>query len=562
VADDTQSRNWLEQFWAFLTGAGSGGDGGHVGAGPATARPDGYRSVEPMTGTAHDPNDVVLVGPTDFNGWDPQKIWHAALADLGKWSAAATAAGGQWKDLHAAITGHRADGDPKPPPSANLSDDLKKMVGLLVGDATGWAGAAPVKFQEAIAQVVTFAADLDGRASAPPGTTSMATVSDVLASHMTAVFERLRGSQFTNGGASWSDTSKKEPGRFYALDPPGSGWGRWAAQQTLKVQVHMAHTTINGRQWEHWAAAGEAELHAPGQQAKVFGQQMTEAKVNWLTASQKALFAAAGNHLKDLYTTMHRYVPIVPPSAAPTRPGDSGPVVTTSGPAPGPMPSMPAFDAGAGLPSPEAVLGPGLTPGAGDGAPFAAVGDGLPGAVVGSDADIATTPAEFAPPAFGMTDGLGALTPSSVAGAFGPGLPGPDGSMVAGGMGAPRIGGLPVGLVGTAAGGGVGKSGAVAGEAGVGAVRGADAGPRGATGAGARGVLMGGPGAAGAPIMPPMMPPGRSGQEAEESDNNLVEDRLFEVEPEGTEAVVGHREAQPSGRPEPTPLTHTRRARV
>ena len=550
--------NWWEDWWAWLTGAGSGDTGGHVGPSPATARPDAYRSVDQMAGTAHDPNDVVLARTTDFSQWsDPQMIWRVALKGLDAKVASVKDAGKPWKNLHALMTGHRADGDPSPPPPANLSNDLKKLVDAVVGDASAWVGAAPAKFREAIAQVVTFVVDLDGRASAPPGTTSMATVSDALVSHMTTVFERLRDSKFTNGGVSWQHTSTADPKTFYTLDPPGSGWAQWAAQQRLSIQIHSAHTTINGRQWEQAAATGDAELHYPGAQAKAFGQQLTKAKVTWLTASQQALFGAAGNHLKDLYAAMYSYVPVVPKRTR--RPGEGEPA-TTSSPGPAPMAAMPSFDAGAGLPSPDSVLGPGLAPGTGDGNPFGAVVDGLPSAVIGSGADIATTAAEFAPPAFGaMTDGLGALTPGSVAGAFGPGLSGLDGAPVVGGVGGTasgRLGALPVGLVGSPAVDGAGRP-TVVGGPGVGAVRGLGAGAEG-PGAGVPGGLVGGP-RAGGPMMPPMLPPARSGQQDEGSEHDLIEDCLFQIDPEGTEAVVGHRETGPSHRPG---ATQTRRVQI
>jgi hypothetical protein len=515
------------------------------GKGMDGAKAQVYLPSDPMVGTAHNPLDELRVS-TDFSKWDPQKVWNVALADLGKWSAAATTAGGPWKDLHRLMTGHPAPGDPTPPPPKNLSDLLDKIVDPLLGDQSAWVGQAPTKFREAIDQVRKFAGDLDLRASAPDTKqTSMATVCDALATQMKIVHDRLATNLFANGGTSWKDTRENKRDDFLKFDT--AGWGDWARKQTLTYSVQYGGTdTLNGRDWE-LAAVGRpgwwewwCMYYSSGDTGVQFAQKMMDAKQTWLTESQRLLFLEAANYLKQLYSTMYTYMPVVPspegvPGTNPNWPGGGLPSVSSV-----PMPEMPTFDVG-DTPSPGSVLGSdldasGLSPAfdAGDVVPAdpglfdtAGAGDALSG-VVGSGADIPTETAGFSPVDFGSTSGaIGALTPGSAAGAFGSGGAGISGGGRLGSLGTGGAIGTG-GAFGTGAGAGMG----VGGRAGAGV-----AGLPGAAGTGAAGTA----GGTGVPPMMPMHPGVRGRGEQEGQGNNLEDDDFFAYDAECTDAVVGER---------------------
>jgi hypothetical protein len=238
-----------------------------------------------------------------------------------------------------------------------------------------------------------------------------------------------------------------------------------------------------------------------------------------------------------VYTTSHPFVPVPPPAKDPLAKGSNG----TAPQGVGAIPPVPKFDPAAILPTAGSVLPDldtsGLTQGGYTGGigPYAATLTGPPDGVVAGGLpgpDMLTTPADFTPTTLGpLPDALNALSPGLAAGAFGPGVVGPGGTLFPGAVGIGGLGAvsaLPPGIVGTPA------------ASGVGAQRGSGAREPLVVGRSPTGVVGPAGSMSGMPYAP--MHPGLAGEgerDAEGSENNLVEDRLFTIETECVEPVVG-----------------------
>ncbi|HEY8202636.1 MAG TPA: hypothetical protein VII47_14950, partial [Actinomycetota bacterium] len=335
-----------------------------------------YKPVDDMTGCNNVATDVIRLGNTVFNDWDAQSIWRFVLAPLKDNGPTVRAAGNHWASLSAILAGSKAPNHP--PMARGLLDDLVDLVQPVVGPGSGWDGQAPGQFKQAIEKLGKYATDLANRASLNLPETSMASTAEVIAAQMKVVWDRVSASPFTNNGAPWEDYLKRQRNDFFEKVAP-DGWVQWASQQ--RVGVYEANKMypdrpphafdMNGREWELWTIgkwSPPREVTAFGRRYTVdrFGQLMQEAKLRWLNRSQKVQFAGAAMYLQELFAKFYPYIPVAPKAEG--LPGQKGndplgvPGVDT-----GPLPDMPAFDSGAGLPTPNDVVGnldtSSLTPG-------------------------------------------------------------------------------------------------------------------------------------------------------------------------------------------------------